>query len=98
MTSIDKSELLQKVLDRYQARYNPSKNRWQQIRCINTPAHMHGDKNPSASVNMQLGEYVCHACGLRGDGYGLLMELEGVSFKDALAQLGSPRESNGYII
>ena len=98
MTTIDKSELIQKVLTRYGAKYNPTRNRWQPVKCIDTHAHSHGDSNPSASVNIQLGEYVCHACGLRGDGYGLLMKLEGVTFKEALDQLGKPIGDTGYII
>lgn len=46
-----------------------------QYHCYNTPAHAHGDRNPSLSVQPS-GGYRCHACGVTGDhigGYAQLM-------------------------
>lgn len=87
MSHYDKGELMVKVLDRYQAGYRPWQHGWQKIRCINPVGHSHGDRTPSATVNVVEGAYVCFACGLKGDAYSLLEELEGITFKQALEVL-----------
>lgn len=86
---MDKSELLELVMDRYDVRFHPSRNGWQSVRCPNVDAHSRGDSNPSARISMQYGVFVCHGCGLSGDGYTLLMEIEGLTFPQAKEQLGS---------
>lgn len=82
-----KGEMLQQVLDEYGGTYG-LRTGWQSVSCINTDGHTNGDRNKSASASLELGEYTCFACDLRGDGIGLLMQLENISFKDALARLG----------
>jgi len=72
----DKEQLMLYVLDHYDVRYNPTKVGWQKIRCFNEYGHRTGDKNPSGSVNLGFGHYRCFACGLSGDGYEILHELE----------------------
>ena len=81
----DKTELLMFVLDRYQCSYKPSRMGWQKIRCIDKNAHLHGDRNPSASVSLSIGRYHCFSCGLEGDGYELMLHLEGKGVKDVNA-------------
>ena len=40
------------------------------VRCFAHPdAHAHDDHNPSASVNLTNGAFLCHACGARGGAY-----------------------------
>lgn len=39
---------------------------WVPVRCLNGRAHQHGDRNPSASYNLETGFYQCFACALRG--------------------------------
>lgn len=82
-----KGEQLQQVLEEYGGQYG-IRTGWQSLRCINKDGHTHGDKNKSASASLTLGEYYCFGCGLKGDGIGLLRELEGISYNDAIARLG----------
>jgi len=77
----DKTELMLFVLERYQCRYKPNRMGWQKVRCLDKGAHYHGDRNPSASVNLGIGRYHCFSCGLEGDGYELLRHLEGLNVK-----------------
>lgn len=86
---VDKSELIERVMDRYDVRLRVNHQGWQPIRCINSDAHSHGDKNPSASVNLALGYYTCHTCGLKGDGFSLLLDLEGLKAPDVVRLLGA---------
>ena len=83
----DKSELLESVLDRYNARYRRSHVGWQSIHCINTDGHIRGDKNPSASINLAVGYYKCFTCDLAGDGYDLMLELENIKAAEVLEAL-----------
>ena len=96
---VDKAELMERVLDRYAARANRNRTGWQKVSCINETAHTHGDRNPSASVNLTIGKYHCFACGLAGDGFDLLLELEQVKADKALQALDlKPGErDNGWL-
>ena len=87
MFDIDKSELLLQVLDRHNVAYNRGNAGWQSVRCLNTAAHSHGDRTPSGSVNLVLGKYHCWACELRGDGFDIMLEVEGLKAKEALEAL-----------
>lgn len=87
MFDTDKSELMLKVLDRFDVSYNRSRTGWQPVRCLNLQAHAHGDRTPSGSVNLVLGKYQCWACEMRGDGFDIMLELEGLKAKEALEAL-----------
>lgn len=98
---VDKTELLELVLERYGARFRPGHSGWQSIHCINADGHPAGDRNPSASINLVFGYYWCFACGIQGDGFDLMRELEGVEPRDVPDALGGDlvareRES-GYL-
>lgn len=84
---IDKAELMEKVLERHGA-VVPTRLGWASLRCIRTEMHTHGDKDRSASVHMQRGYYNCHACGLKGDGFDLMQELEGMDAQQTRKELG----------
>jgi len=85
--TVDKAELLLKVLDRYGVQVR-QKLGWQPVRCINDSWHYKGDRNPSAAVNVPLGRYMCHACDLRGDGFQIMLDMEQMAAKDVLVALG----------
>jgi len=53
--------------------------------CFNPDGHNNGDRKPSLSVFRE--GFKCFGCGISGDALGLVMELDGVDFKTALAQL-----------
>ncbi len=48
----------------------------------------HDEKTPSFNVNPSLGIYKCFGCGQSGDVFSFVMEMEGVSFPEALRTLG----------
>lgn len=81
MFSTDKTELAMWILDHYNVRYSPARTGWQKIRCFNEAGHRHGDRNPSASVNIGEGAFKCHSCLMKGDGYAVLQQLEGWDVK-----------------
>ncbi len=94
---LDKSELMEQVLDRYGIQFRASHNGNQTVHCPNPDGHVHGDRNPSASVNLAKGLFICHGCDLRGDGYNLIMQIEGLTFLEAKEQVGEvyvPTESD----
>ncbi len=83
----DRTELMMAVLDRHDVRYRTNHTGWQQVRCVDKEAHSHGDRTPSGSVNLRYGKYQCWACDLRGDGFDLMLRLEGMKAKEALEAL-----------
>jgi len=48
----------------------------------------HEDKNPSFQINPKKQTFRCYGCGKYGDVFSLVMELHGISFKDACVHLG----------
>lgn len=54
------------------------------------PIHKHGaEKNPSMSVNVRSGGFICHSCGVKGGGIvALHMLITGLRFREAFADLG----------
>ncbi len=72
---VDKGVLMEAVLERHNVRCRGTHTGWQKVRCPGD-GHAHGDRNPSASVNLRIGRYVCFACDLRGDGFDLMLKLE----------------------
>lgn len=48
----------------------------------------HGEKTPSFTVNPERGIYYCFGCGAGGNAFKFLMEHQGLSFPEAVRQLG----------
>lgn len=78
---------LGKILDFYGVAYR-NQSGWHNILCP-----VHSERNPDCGVNLDAGRIKCHACGFRGDGLDLIMELEGVSLAEAIDRC----EQEGYI-
>lgn len=73
--------IIDKVLEHYGAdltRVSPVG--WRPLKCP-----FHPDRNASASVNLNLGGFRCHACGVHGDALKIIQEQEGLGYKDAVA-------------
>ena len=49
----------------------------------------HDDKNPSFSVNATTGTYRCWSCGAKGDVFNFVMELDRLTFREALETLAA---------
>ncbi len=47
----------------------------------------HGEKTPSFEVNDAKGTYHCHGCGAGGDAIRFLMQMDGLSFREAVQSL-----------
>jgi len=82
----DKRTLIEEVLDRHQVRFSRLRPGWQKVRCP-SEAHPRGDRNPSASVNLSIGQFRCFGCDLGGDGFDLMLELEDLRAVDVRATL-----------
>lgn len=78
---VDKPQLMADVLRRHGANVHWRQG-WQSISCPVKHKHMHGDKNKSASLNMSSGYLNCHGCGFTGDGFDLMLELEGTDAEE----------------
>lgn len=87
-----KGELLRQFLNDRGVQVNPARLGWQKVSCFGA-GHARGDRNPSASVNLGTGYYHCFACGLAGDVYALLQEVEGIPFKEAKKRIGTVRQN-----
>ena len=48
------------------------------FKCYRKEAHNSNDANPSLSMNDK-GLYICHACGVKGDIFQLIMDNKGMS-------------------
>ena len=63
------------MFPRIQAALRPGKRPW------------HEDDNPSFSVNLENGAYVCHRCGREGSVYTFLIDELGYSKKQAYDEI-----------
>jgi DNA primase len=53
---------------------------WSKMKCP-----FHEDSHASAAVNLSLNVFKCHGCQMKGDGYGIVMQREGVGFIEAIS-------------
>jgi DNA primase len=59
---------------------------------------MHDDSRRSAVINTYDNLYYCHTCGKGGTGVQVVMEKEGLGFKDALQRANEIASAGGYEI
>lgn len=67
------------VLEHYGARV-PKRRGWFSMKCP-----FHDDTHNSASANTDEGVFCCFACQVKGDAYALIMNKEGVKFREAIS-------------
>jgi DNA primase len=53
-------------------------NRWVSVRCP-----FHGDHTASAAINLEENAFACYACDIKGDTYAVIMQHEGIGFREA---------------
>ncbi len=77
-------------LEYYRARLHRLRVRgqWATARCP-----FHEDKNPSLSVSLTHGGFICFACGVKGDLLDFHQRLTGLSFVEAAKALGAWRDA-----
>lgn len=66
------------ILEHYGAKV-PTRRGWFSMRCP-----FHNDRHNSASANTDENVFCCFACQLKGNGYTLIMNKEGVGFREAI--------------
>ena len=76
------------ILEHYGATV-PTRRGWFSIKCP-----FHDDSHASASANTDDGAFCCHACQMKGDGYAIIMNKEGVEFREAI---GANASKDTYI-
>lgn len=86
LTNELRRDLLIRLLEERGIRIHFGRSGWQAVHCFGR-GHLSGDRRPSASVNLGIGYYRCHGCDLAGDAVALVMQEEGLDFKEALAKL-----------
>lgn len=65
--------------------YHPIKKRGANYQGI---CPFHGDRNPSLSVNDNIGIYKCFACGAGGDAIKFVMDFSNLEFVEAIKEIG----------
>lgn len=59
---------------------DPEEHGWKQTLCA-----FHGERNPSSSYRTDTNYFHCFSCEAKGDAIQLLMDQEGLDFKDAVS-------------
>ena len=69
------------VIEHYGGRVGTNRRTgWVKIRCP-----FHDDSHASATINLDKNAFNCFACGAKGDTYSIIMQEEGVEFREAVA-------------
>ena len=66
------------ILEHYGATV-PTRNGWAKMKCP-----FHNDAHASAAVNLQQNIFKCHGCQYKGSGYNIIMQKEGIGFREAI--------------
>lgn len=75
--------MIKEVMEHYYPGWDPPEDEgWREW--LPTECPVHGDSNPSASVNYTLDAFKCHACGYSGDYLKIIEREEGCSFAEAV--------------
>src|SRR3990167_8188764 len=93
----DKQALMVAALTHLGVRFREHRQGWQKVSCPSA-FHVRGDRNPSASVNVEAGLFPCHARPLRGDGFDLMRGVENLDARAVLALLGLTQEDGRDMI
>ena len=66
------------VLEHYGATV-PTRSGWAKMKCP-----FHNDSHASAAVHLGDNAFKCHGCQYKGDAYAIIMQKEGVDFREAI--------------
>lgn len=67
------------IVKHYGGRVREDYKHWQKIKCP-----FHKDNHASAGISVSDNIFVCHGCGIKGNGFNIIKEHEGVSFREAI--------------
>lgn len=68
-----------KIIEHYGGRLRKDYNSWQKIKCP-----FHQDNHASAGVSIKDNIFVCHGCGIKGNGFNIIKLHEGVKYSEAI--------------
>lgn len=74
----DENPNITAILEHYGATV-PTRSGWAKMKCP-----FHNDSHASAAVNLQDNLFKCHGCQYKGSGYKIIMDKEGVGFREAI--------------
>ncbi len=80
------------ILEHYGATV-PTRSGWAKMKCP-----FHNDSHASAAVNLQDNLFKCHGCQYKGSGYKIIMDKEGVGFREAIVIAEGILNSCGQVL
>lgn len=86
--------MISEVLQAYYPEWEPPEDygtgAW--VKCL---CPVHADEHPSASINFAENAFVCHGCGYKGTYASIIMNEEGVGYREAIRIAEGIAESSG---
>lgn len=67
------------IIEHYGGKLRRDYGSWQKIRCP-----FHKDSHASAGLSITDNIFVCHGCGIKGNGFNVIKEYEGINFREAI--------------
>lgn len=67
------------ILEHYGGQVPAPRGGWQKMKCP-----FHDDSHASSTVNIEENVFNCFGCGVKGDTYSIIIEREGVGFREAI--------------
>jgi DNA primase len=80
------------ILEYYGARV-PTRSGWAKLKCP-----FHDDSHASAAVNLKENIFKCHGCQYKGDAYAIIMQKEGVNFREAITLAKRIFDQSGKVL
>jgi len=80
------------ILEHYGATV-PTRSGWAKMKCP-----FHNDSHASAAVNLQENLFKCHGCQYKGSGFKIIMDKEGVSFREAIVIAEGILNQSGQVL
>ncbi len=80
------------VLEYYGATV-PTRSGWAKMKCP-----FHDDSHASSAVHLADNVFKCHACQYKGDAYAIIMQKEGVNFREAITLAKRIFDQSGKVL
>lgn len=88
----DENPNITAILEHYGATV-PTRSGWAKMKCP-----FHNDSHASAAVNLQDNLFKCHGCQYKGSGYKIIMDKEGVGFREAISIAEGILNQSGQVL
>ena len=79
------------IIEHYGGKAGREREGWYKVQCP-----FHDDSHASATINIEYEAFNCFGCGAKGDAYKLIMEQEGVGFREAYTLAERIAREGGY--